>query len=785
MKLRSALAFAVGAALAVAAVAQTQTTLVVQVDAEPTWRDLAYLAAIPAAEAANSGGASLIAVPAAGPLGPETRDYFRRYQPTSVVTLVPESRVLDFTPSDTAPFKKLTASHAVGAAVQLSRTYWRSSPVAVVCQEDDYESALIGAPLASLLNAPLLYVPATGAPEATAAELRRLGVREVVTLGATEAKFDASAVNLSDAAAVMAWTRQRRIPVRYLAAVNPRDRGQFVTRKLSMAGAQLAAGRRGLVAPLNIATEWKRHFATTPWTKPLPAGLPSSKVPVQSGSIELGGVKAPFLLTGEDDDHGLRLALDRRGTGSFSESYRSGDTLSIGGRNWTVSLGLRTKFGDTRVHLTWPPTDDLRARLETYYRHLGAPPKHLCLVGFPDALPHAILGRGGIVEEQTSDLPFARVGNAQFAQIGVGRVIAEDFTLGSLYAARALTYNDLVQPGWATMSAQAEWETTMGPLFRNVGFQDPYQLTSDDIPWATPPTQGNPGQRAASFAADSPVAQCAVLSHSEHSWWQSLGSTFRWDAEVLMAPTVVESGGCATATLDRDPQNRSVVARLLRLGAVAYTGGSRELPAQSQPLRMEFWNGVLAGETLGEAHMRAQNAGMMATLEQGEDEDGAYRYCMQVQMLFGDPALSIQVPAAPRMAPSRTELRGDRLTLHAPAEWTVVPGHVPVDWKEWAGKDLFRVRGPGAYSLNTWSGRGRDEETALVPATFTTNRPVKSIELLDKVEAPMGWSGKWYSQANPDGTWTHRLATQMIDFDQETGEILRTVDRLQFRLTLE
>lgn len=785
MTIRRLACLAAGAALAVGALAQNRTTLLVQVDAEPNWRDLAYLAAIPAAEAANRGGASLIAVPATGPLGPEIRDYLRRYGTTSAITLVPEARVLDFGLATTSPTRMLGATHAAGAAISLSRVHWRSSGTAVVCAEDDYESALIGAPLAALLDAPLLYVPASGDTEATATELRRLGARQVLVLGATEAKLPGDVIRLRDAAAVMAWTRQRRIPVSYLAAVNPRDRSQFVTRKLSLVGAQLAAGRRGLVAPLNIATEWKRPFATAPWTKPLPAGLPASKAPVQSGTIELGGVKAPFLLTGEDDDHGLRLALDRRGTGNYSESYRSGDTLTIGGRNWTVSLGLRTKFGDTRVHLTWPPADDLRTRLEAYYRQLGAPPKHLCLVGFPDALPHAILGRGGIVEEQTSDLPFARVGDAQFAQIGVGRVIAEDVALGSLYAARALTYNELVQPGWATKSAQAEWETTMAPLFRNVGFADPHQLQADDIPWATAPAEGQPGQRAASFAQDSPLAECAVLSHSEHSWWQSLGNTFRWDATVLLAPTVVESGGCATATLDRDPQNRSVVARLLRLGAVAYTGGSRELPAQSQPLRMEFWNGVLAGETLGEAHMRAQNAGMMAMREQNEGEGGAYRYCTQVQMLFGDPALAIRLPSSPRVAPARAEVNGDRMTLHAPGEWTVVRGHVPVDWKEWAGKDLFRVRGPGAYSMNTWSGQGRDEETALVPATFTTRRAIRKIELLDKVEAPLGWSGKWYSQANPDGTWTHRLVTRMVDFDQEKGEILRTVDRLQFRLTFE
>lgn len=389
------------------------------------------------------------------------------------------------------------------------------------------------------------------------------------------------------------------------------------------------------------------------------------------------------------------------------------------------------------------------------------------------------------MEEQTSDLPFARVGQAEFAQIGVARLIAESVSFGSLYAARALTYPEIRDPSWKQAAGQAEWENSLGPLFENVGFGAPYHLSADKVPWLVPPTDGQEGKRAPSFGPDSPLTRCAVLAHSEHSWWQSLGATFGWDATVLMAPTVVESGGCATATLDREPDDRSVISRLLRLGAVGFSGGSRELPAQAQPLRMAFWNGILAGETLGQAHRRALNAGLLVVKDEGEGPGGPYRYCTQVRMQFGDPALAIQVPSPPRVAPARTVLDGNKVSVFGPGEWWIVKTIVPPDWKAWAGKDLFAVRGPGAIAMSTWSGDGHDKETMIVKAEFTTSRRVKSLVALNSPPAPLGWRGKWYSQANPDGTFTHRFSVRMIDFDQVKGEIRRTVDRLDFRVEFE
>jgi len=53
-------------------------------------------------------------------------------------------------------------------------------------------------------------------------------------------------------------------------------------------------------------------------------------------------------------------------------------------------------------------------------------------VGFPDAVPQAIIGRGSIVAEQTSDLPHANADDDAFAEIGVARAIAENASFATL-----------------------------------------------------------------------------------------------------------------------------------------------------------------------------------------------------------------------------------------------------------------------------------------------------------------------------------------------------------------
>lgn len=758
-----------------------RVTLLVSLDQEPSWRDMAFLAAAPAAKKANRNGGSLLVVGATDPVRPEVLDYLKRYRPQAIYSLGAAQSAKNLR-LDAIPFEFSRPTSAQEAGLHLSRRFWKTSKTAVVCHDEDYESALLGASVAGLLDAPLLFVTRSGAlPGPVTRELERLGADRLIAMGIEARGFKGKVIPLSGPEQTMAWVKKSGFKVSYLAAVNPLDRTMFTTRKLSLVGAQLAVGRGGLVAPLRYKVQWKLPFESTIHVGATPKGVPPSDAPAKSGVLEMDGSSFPFVLTGLPEERELRLSIDL-GNGRYTAPLSSGDEVDLAGKRWVVSLGTRTRFGKTDVHLTWPTSNELRAKLNRYYLALGGPPRHLCLVGFPDTLPHAIIGKGGVVEEQVSDLPYAFIEDEGFARIAVGRVIAEDAGYGALYAARVLTYNDLLSPEWQRTASQAEWENGFGPLFQNVGFLEPYHMAAEEVPWKVAPKDGSPGTREPSFAPNSPLARSAVLAHSEHSWWLGMGATLTFEATVPLAPTLIESGGCGVACLDREPDHRSVVARVLRLGAVGFTGGTRELSAESAPIRMEFWSRALIGDTIGEAHRKALNVGIWVSRDRAAGLGCAYRYATQVHVLIGDPALAIRTPSPPRHEPARTVIEGDLVSVFAPERWSVVKKIVPPDWKEWVGKDLFAVRGHGALSMTSWCGEGRDDEIVLVVAEFITPQKPTALIPVQQPSEPMGWNGKWISTPNPDGTFTTRLGVRMIDFDQLTGIIRAKVDVMQFKI---
>jgi hypothetical protein len=344
----------------------------------------------------------------------------------------------------------------------------------------------------------------------------------------------------------------------------------------------------------------------------------------------------------------------------------------------------------------------------------------------------------------------------------------------------------LLDPEWQDRACQARWENTSTKQLENVGFDASYRHTEEHLKWLVQPSQGKKGKRAQTFEQDSPLTRCAALTHMDHSWWHELGHTFAWDAEVLMAPVVVESGGCLTAVLDKEPDCRSVIARLFRKGAVAFSGNSRPGCAPQELQRMEFWNGVLLrGETIGQAHRRSINSALVTVLNRKEGPGGAYTYQLRIRTQFGDPAFRMRVPAPPRSAPARIVVEGETVTVHAPAQWWPVKIFVPEDWKKWANKDLFVLRGAGTYALREWCGAEYDREETYVTAEFTTRRRVAKIEQVQKPPAPLGWNGKYYVDEHADGSRTYRWSVRLADFDQPKGTVVSAVERIEYRVTYE
>lgn len=757
----------------------SRSTLLVPMSAEPGWQDMAFLAAIPATMVVNNGAPSLVALDAAGTLTPEVQDYLRRYRPNEVIVL---GKAINGLVSAGSTCSVIKSGSADETACALSARFWKTSRGAVICPEGDYQAGLVAAPLAARLRVPLLFSGEKGLSSSAVVELRRLKTQGLIVVGQLAGALQSlkqvtsQVTELSNAQDIMDWMRKRGEKVTYLAALNPLDRDKTVIKKLSLAGALLAAGRNGLVVPLAYEVRWKLPFNGMEVSGDLPAGVPKSATKPKAGRISFGDREHAFILTSKPDQRGLKIYLDLNDDGKFTSSgegpYVTGGAVELEGRRVAITLGTENGVGKADVRLTWPTAEQIAGDLHRYYDTLGASPEHLCLVGFPDAIPQAIIGGGGLAEERISDLLFANTDDDPFPEIGVARVIAENASFATLYASRVLTYTALLDPEWQNRACQASWENTYGERFVNVGFDAAYRHTLE-------------GPKAKNLAQDSPLAHCAAFAHENHSWWHELGETFDWNAAVLLAPVVVESGGCITAALDREADYHSVVARLMRKGAVSFSGNARNGIAECELQRQEFWNGVLSGQTIGQAHRRSMNSGQVTILDRKENAGGPYRYQLQIRTQFGDPAFAMHLPGAPRSAPAYCSIADNRLTVHAPEKWWPVKMHVPADWKKWADKDLYVLRGAGTYARRSWCGEGYDKEEVYLTAEFTTRRRVTKIEQVQKLSSPLGWNGFYYADENADGSRTYRWAVRLADFDQIKGTMINAVDRLEYQITYE
>ncbi|MEW6072200.1 MAG: C25 family cysteine peptidase [Planctomycetota bacterium] len=245
---------------------------------------------------------------------------------------------------------------------------------------------------------------------------------------------------------------------------------------------------------------------------------------------------------------------------------------------------------------------------------------------------------------------------------------------------------------------------------------------------------------------------------------------------------MVESSGCSTAALDQDPGFRSVAARLMRNGAVAFAGNSRRGIAQQELFRTELWNGLDAGLTLGQANRRAANRVVAAVLERGETDRGPYHYQLHNAAVFGDPALAPALPPAPAAGAPRIEVEGARVLVHGPARWR---RHAAAPLAEWgcAFPILTSWRAPGVGVESRWhDGEKRDEEDLLVTVEVRTRLPVTGIEPLDPPPPPLGWTGRAFLDEHPDGKRSVLWRVRFLDADMTTGEVRAQVGRLAFRL---
>jgi hypothetical protein len=449
---------------------------------------------------------------------------------------------------------------------------------------------------------------------------------------------------------------------------------------------------------------------------------------------------------------------DRR-SGHTRKLSLSAAVLAAGRQGALVTIGT----DDAPV----PSAAAAQATLASFRASLGATPDYLCIAAMPEAIPMAVVPSGeGIDTDPPSDLAYGNVDADPFIELALGRFVAEDGAAGTLLAARGLAYTTLITPASADRFALAGWERVCAPLFENVGFAPP--LVQDDGP---------------AIGANSPFASVAVLVHNAHSSWFQIGNSYAHDSRVLLAPCLVESAGCSPASLDQDPDCRSVALRLLRNGAIAFVGNVRRAVAQQELFRSEFWNAVLAGQSLGQANRSAQNRMQVSLLANGETEHGLHRYELYNEALFGDPALVLHLPSAPKSAPARVEVHGRDVIIHAPAKWWRSEEIVPADWNYTDSPAIYAWRGAGVGVESSWdAAHRRDRDDLVFTAEVRTSKRVNGLEVVKAPPAPLGWDGHFFVDEHADGTRSVYFRVRMIDVDAASGRIVQQIDSLSLRL---
>lgn len=442
-----------------------------------------------------------------------------------------------------------------------------------------------------------------------------------------------------------------------------------------------------------------------------------------------------------------------------------------------------------------------RRALESFRARLDASFEQLCIAAMPEAIPMVPEACGnGIDADPVSDLVYAQTDADPFVELAVGRFIAEDAPSATLLAARSLAYATLagdagsaargddpkkdeasgskatngagtsVAP-WSRTVALAEWEREAEPVFAHAGWR-----VQRIEPWGSP------------LAPSSPWTEIGALVHASHSSWLTLGTTYGVDSSTLLAPCIVESGGCSVSSLDEggeraDESGRSVAARLLRNGAIAFAGNTRRAIAESSLYRSELWNALLAGESAGRAHRRALNVLVAAIHDRPEAQRAPYLYELHNVALYGDPALELGAAAKTRHEPARAQLRGNEIVVRAPSEWWTAEVFAPEDWKRDPSQPITTLRGAGVGVESTWNGAAnRNEDTLVFTAELRTKRKLRALRPIDAPPAPLGGGATLLVDEHADGSRSIWLRARQVDYDMDAAQIRARADELRWRV---
>jgi|FLOH01.1.fsa_nt_gi hypothetical protein len=748
-----------------------RVVVLVPITAVASWRDLAFLCAIPAATVWNNGDPIVLAVDAELPFRPELLDFLRRFEPSRLFWLGSDLPV--FPAQEIARLEHLAANDLLEASLAMLLAWPSGTERVVFFDSDEPSSAMLASALAARLRLPLYAFERDSWNDFEQGVLAGLGVKSALFVGSQKApKIKGWKVEgLKNGEEITRYLLRNDLPVDYIALVNLQDSAAGRNRNLALAAPLLAAAHNGVVAPIHADVIWKRRFDATEILDKKPNGAMESSDGWRKGAISILGEKDTPFVTGKTPQDGRYwLQLDRNRDGKFSGTKEpplfTGDDFELGKVQWTADLDAEEANRGRAIWMTSPTAAEIHAELQKFHKAAKQQVQYLCLVGWPDALPMAVISYGqGIDADLVSDLPYTQTDDDPFVDLAHARFIAEDLPSATLLACRGFARDDFPQRDWEKRFATAEWEESSRAPFQAAGFSFAGHHAGE-----------------APFDAKSPLANSGLIVHSSHAMWTVMGKTYAWDSNTLLAPALVVSAGCSTASLDQDAEHRSVASRLLKNGAVAFVGNSRRGIAEGELYFSEFWNAVFAGQTIGQAQRSAQNFVMVAMLEKGQQNGGPYFYQMHHQVLFGDPALQLGLSFGLADPPALAETNGDKVHIRAPQQWHRTEYTPLAEWQCIYPK-LWAWRGAGVGVENTWHGADkRNEEQLLFHVKANTRKKYDNIEVIGKVPDGLGWTGTCYVDEHADGSRSLYWRVRLIDADKTTGEVRAQVEQLDFRL---
>jgi hypothetical protein len=720
------------------------------------WEELAYLAAVPASAACNTGPPSVIALDESGTIPDEVLNYLTRYNPANTYTIDTDSSLDE-------------------VACYLAQTFWTTTATVVLCDESNYAGALAASALAGRMEVPLLYFDSSTGLSTSVLDVidNDLQCSTALTVGGNTtvtsqlSGISVSQILLADSKEIITWMRNNGYPVDYLAATNVKDRTTGNAPKSSLAAALLAAGRNGAVAPLSYDADFNHPFMHSSETTSQPAGAATSADGnYLLGTMTLNGGTYNYVITLSNTyrDFADQVNIDFNHNGNYGdpgELIQRADIVDINGKRYSVGISPYNRFWYGDLRFTYPSYEQINEDLAQFYDRIGHHPKYMAIVGFTDVFPFGITCNMmyNDVDYHITDQVFANVDSDPFYEIATGRMVGENVTFITLFAARCLTYSDLVDLSWAQNMSHV---CPVGAEFRSRFYTAPNQFE-------------NCGFNVENWYVVSPQdrTKYGVFVQDEHGW------PFGIEPPTFgpIAPCVVETGGCNIGAVDenyydgiwRDWKTFNAVV-LARQGAVCLNASVRGTPATKDFARDNFYKAILYdGATLGEARLHELHSMII---------NQNHYYHINGNVFYGDPAVKIYTPPVePTYDPAHVTANGNTLTVHAPEIYWVDFAEI---WFDEDGRYIYAAPGLGG-SIYDYSS---EDPAQTFIAAYTTDLQITDMTQEADVPTPLGWKNDLYMiDEHYDNTRTVYWQVRFDDFDYETGLFNQTVNQINYTLT--